>query len=403
MSGQPVRNFADFWMSTGPYIASGPDELINNATYKTWTLKYFLKGKKFADVAQGGRRIEDELFLNNPDTAEFYHPGATGTPTQPQVLTQIYQNWRFVRDSMAWQDEVMRLQAGGMNRKARFQVYKKLAKTLEMRLWTSILTKIEAQLWANPHGAATAAQMETETGKQPMSIPGIITEDTTNYHPNGWTTVHGQDPASEPNWTNPVTRYNKADPLDNAGNVAGLFDAFELMWMQLRWTKPGKADENFEQTDPSRCSVFCTKQGKLFYTNLCRVSNDNFMRSHNDPAYPGPNFHGIPIEDVEALENAQLYLHSTTTAVTENDSNLTDGGTWVATNWSRGPRFWFVNPDYLKIWFHDEMFFDKTPPKDHVNQPWANVVWMRCCYNLLAQSRKMGGGVVGPGGTSYGA
>jgi hypothetical protein len=403
MSGTPVRNFTDFWTSTGPWLASGPDQLINDAAARTWTLKHFLKGKKFADVAQGGRRIEDELFLDNASTAEFYHPGATGTPTQPQVLSQTYQNWRWLRDSKAWQDEVLRLQAGGATRKARFQVYKRLAKSLEMRLWTSILMKMEAQLWANPHGASTAAQMETETGNQPCSIPALITEDTTNYHPNGWSTIQGLDPATEDNWRNPVTRYNKLDPLDTAGNIAGLFDAFELMWMLLTWMKPGKEDENFTESNPNKGAIFCSRSGKLFYQNLCRASNDNFMRAHNDPSYAGVNFHGAPIEDVEALETAQLYLHSTTSAVTENDSNLTDGGAWSATNWTRGPRFWFVNPEHTKIIFHEEMFFDKTPPKDHVNQPWANVVWMRCCYNLFANSRKRAGGVVSPGGTAYAA
>jgi len=403
MSGQPVRNFTDFWTSTGPFIASGPDELINDAAYRTWTLSSFLMGKKFADVAQGGRRIEDDLFLNNADTAEFYQPGQTGTPGQPQVLTNIYQNWRFVRDSMAWQDETLRLQASGLNRKARFQVYKKLAKTLELRLWTSILMKIEAQLWANPHGTTNASKMETETGTLPISIPGIINEDTTNYMPYGWTTVHGVSPTTETNWRPPVTRYAKGDPLDNSGVMCGLFDAFELMWMLLSWKKPGKADENFDETNPSACSIFCTREGKLFYTNLCRLSNDNFMRANNDPAYDGVNFHGVPVTDVEALQNGQLYLYSTSSVATENDSNLTDNGTWGATNWTRGPRFWFLNPEYLKIWFHNEMFFDKTPPKDHVNQPWANVVWMRTCYNLLAQSRKKAGGVVSPGGQAYAA
>lgn len=402
MSGTPVSNFSDFWTTTGPLLFAGPDEIINDAAARTWTLKHFLKGKKFADVAQGGKRIEDYLFLDDASTFEFYHPGATGTPTQPQVMSQIYQNWRWGRDSKAWQDEIMRLQSNGSTTKARFQTYKRQAKTLEMRLWTSILGGMERQLWANPHGSATAAEMETETGSQPASIPALITEDTTNYHPNGWSTIHGLDPAIKDKWRNPVTRYNILDPLDTAGTISGLFDALELMWMLLSWQKPGKSDENFTESTPNKGALFCSRSGKLFYQNLCRASNDNFMRAHNDPSYPGVNFHGAPLEDVEALETAQLYLHSTTTAVTENDDNLTEGGAWSATNWTRGPRFWFVNPEFLKIVFHDTMFFDKTPPKDHVNQPWANVVWMRVCYNLFTNSRQRAGGVVSPGGTAYG-
>ena len=404
MSGTAARNFTDFWTLTGPFIASGPDPLINDAPYRTYTLKYFLKGKKFADVAQGGQRIEDELMLDEQNTAEFYHPGQTGTPTQPQVITQINQNWRFVRDNRAWQDEILRLQASGMTRKARFQVYKKLATVLEKRLWTSILNKIEAQLWANPHGSATAAQMETETGKQPMSIPGMITENSTDGHPYNWTTVHGVDPGTETNWKNPVARYDYSDPLDNDGDVDGLFDAFEMMWMLLHWTKPGKEDQHFDESNMQNGVIACSRTGKLFYTSQCRLSNDNFMRANNDPSYDGVNFHGVPVEDMEALENATLYLHSTSTAAAETSASLAAGGSaWASTDWCRGPRFWFLNPEYLKIWFHEDMFFDKSEPKDHVNQPWANVVWMRCVYNLLACSRKRAGGVVGPGGTANAA
>lgn len=400
--GTPLSGFSDFWMSTGPLIASSPDEIINDAQLRTYSLKYFLKGRDFSSVAQGGTKIKDELQLTDKATAENYKPGQTGTPTQPQILSSIESNWRFTRDHSAWQDEILQLQTGGLNKKAKFHVYKKEATKLEQGLWTSILNKMEANIWANPHGSAAATAMETEAGGDPYSIPALLTEDTTNWHPNGWTTVHGLDPSTEANWRNPVTRYNVQDLLDTASLAAGLFDAFEMMWMKLRFMTPGKGDSSFMENDPRRCAIFCSETGKMQYSSACRASNDR-LRMANDPDYGDVNFHGVPLVNLEVLNTATLYLHTTSTAAAEDSSSLTLGGAWSATNWTRGPRYWFLNPNVFRYYFHETMFFDKTPPKDHVNQPWANVVWMRVAYNALLRSRKRGGGVVSPGGTANAA
>jgi hypothetical protein len=410
MSGQPVRNFTDFWNSTGPFIASGPDEIINNAARRKYTLRHFLKGKKFSDIAQGGQRIEDELLLTDKATAENYKPGATGTPQQPQVLTKVYENWRFTRDHKAWQDEVLRLQTNGRTREARFQVYKKLGTSLEQSMWTSILNKLEDNLWALPAGQQ--AEMETETGGDPKSIPAILSEDTTLYAPStsaannttAWTTIHGVSPATETNWRNPVTRYNAADLIDADNDLDGLFDAFERMWMLLRWESPGKADEHFEDVDPGMCGIFCSFVGKMQYQSVCRLSNDRFVgNNNNDPSYDGVNFHGVKLTEIEQLNTAAIYWDGAAYSAEDASALAAPGTAWLTSDWTRGPRYWWINSTYMRMWFNDEMFFDRTPPKDHVNQPWSNVVWMRVCYNLLARSRKMGGGVISPGGTANAA
>jgi hypothetical protein len=189
--GIPVTSYTDFALATGPFTLTSADEVINEAAKQKTMFKYCLKGRKAADVVQGGEFIQDLIQLRDKATAENYNPGDSGTPTQPQTRNLQTEYWRWSRDHMAWQDEVVELNASQLSASARFDKYKDYKRGLNQDFWTSYLNYMDSKHWANPHGASNYAAMEGAAGTEQKSIPAYINEDTTNYAPNGWTNIHG--------------------------------------------------------------------------------------------------------------------------------------------------------------------------------------------------------------------
>ena len=83
---------------------------------------------------------------------------------------------------------------------ARFHQYKRLKRIKEQRMWTSTLNGMEAQLFAVP----VVANMETNTGTEPYSIPAFVNEETAGLFNNytsspgvDWATVEGINPDTD--------------------------------------------------------------------------------------------------------------------------------------------------------------------------------------------------------------
>lgn len=411
----PLLNFSDFVKSVPPVFVSGAKHVVNEAVKRNYLLSKFLRGRDMQELMQGGQSIKEQLMFDEASTAIEYQPNATVSFTNPQVLTNLEYHWRFILDHKAWSDEEVELRIpDGLSIEGTRSVFKDINQKLDQRLWTSTLNHFENLLFRSPHGEA--AQMETSTGAKVNSIPAFITEDTVNYHAGGstgpshdstpgtgtWTTIGGVDPATESRWRNNVRRYDYSDPADNSGNNKGLFDAFDLMYEDCKFTSPGTKDQYFEDDTLFRMFIACSEAGRALYKKTCREANDRFAGSgNNDPAVINPMYNGIPLMAVSTLGTATLYFDNNAGAwVSESDSTLAASGTaWSASadqDWPLGPRFYWINANYMKMVFHSRRVMKELEVMTPTDQPTSHRMPINTYCNLICTSRQRQG-IVAPG------
>lgn len=398
--GIPVTSYLDFARATGPFTLTSAEQIINEAAKQKTMFRWALKGRKAAEMVQGGQYIQDIIFLRDKATFANYKPGDSGTPTNPQLYNVQTEYWKWSRDYMVQQDEVVELNAGELSESARLAKYKSYKRMLNQAFWTSYLNGMDGKFWANPHGAANYAAMEGPDGLEQKSILSFVNEDTTNRAPLDWTNIHGIA-AKTTNYYPQVRRYDYSDPHDDATRGNGLFDAFQRMHTDLQWTAPGMHDELFTESDPRRYVVFCSKFGYNFYCKLCREANNVLRSGAADPGVSGPNFLGTPIEFHPDLDTTTAYVYNTTSVTYEMDAtNLSAGGTtWSPTNWTVGPRYYWIDWNMLRVWFNSKFNHHIDANMTHMNSPGLSVSWIRSGWNLFCRSRKRLG-VVAPGASS---
>jgi hypothetical protein len=411
MAGTALSNFNDFVLNTGPAFLTGPEQVINEAVAQTYVLGRLLKGRGLDKVIQGGREIRDIVMFDESSTYDHYLPNQTFTWSNPQVTTELSIDWRFSIDHMAWTDQEIELNVpDGLSTDAQKVVYKKLKRIKEQRMWTSMLKGIEADIWKSAHGRST--DMESATGSLPFSIPAFLTEaqgtDAANNFLPGratgdagsgqWTTLMGVNPSTESGWRNQVSSYSFADPDDTGGNNTGLFDAFARMYRKVDFKPPGSKDEYFENADMKRFMICCSLKGIVLFEKMCRESQDRFAAAGGqDPAFLRPNYGGIELLYIAALDTAALYWEEGATQYVAEDSSLLGGTTGAeaaqpyAADWADGPRYYWINGNYLTPVFHSRRYFYKKDIMPHPNQPYTTVVPVDCWWNMFCNSRKRQG------------
>lgn len=370
MPGTALQNFNDFMSITGPSIYSGPGEFLNEAVKQTYSFSRFLKGANENKNFQGGDQIKDYIMFDESTTAQNYQPNAAFTWSQPQVVTEVAASWRFTTDHMSWTDQEIELNInGGANEKVQ---YKQRKNIIRNRMWTSLANFLESKIWADPQSAQ--AQMETASGLNQYSIPAFITEDTTDYHPNGWTTILTVDPATQSKWRNQVSTYDYDDPADTSGNGNGLIDAFDSMYRKVKFIPPNFHKEAFEK-EGSRYTIFCSGGGLDLMKRLLRDRNDTLVKKQ-DAAYPRPQFDGIDLEYVAYLDTATIDYPGSGTSTTELNAT------------PDGYRYWFVDHEMLLPFFHTKRYFYGKEPYFLPQQPWTWVQPTDLWWNLWCRSRQ---------------
>ena len=400
MAGTALTNFADFVNSTGPSYLRSPSQFLNEAVSQTYILPRFLRGKDFDKVLQGGSKIKDVVMFDDASTYQRYNPNQPFTWTQPQITTEQQIFWRFSLDHMSWTDHEVELNMDeGLTRAAVRVQYKRRKKQIEQRMWTSMLNGMELDLIKSPHTAATEAQMEQENGIEAYSLGAFITEDKTNFHPVGWTTIMGIDPASETRWRNAVSLYDFANPTVVGGIDAGsLIQAFDDLWLKVMFMPPdGFHPEHFEVASLQAFAqgIFCSRAGHNLYKTSLREENDRLV-TLQDAAYNSTKYSGVDMVYWAALDagkadgSSAIYEHDgARTAAYDEDGDNSSGGS--VTDHRPGRRFWFVNGNYLTPVFHRRRYFYKKTPYTLENQPFTWVAPVDCWNNLFCNSRQRQG------------
>lgn len=402
--GSALSTFTDFVNSTGPTYLTSSQDIVNEAVKRTYMLSRWLKGRDISEVVQGGRTIKDDIMLDEAPTARTYQPNETFTPQNPQVLTEWEINWRYVVDHMTATDQEFELQGNfsSMTRSARHQVYKDLKWSKEQRMWTSMFNFMENLLWAQPNKGT----MEAAAGTEPYSIPAFVNEYTNGLFavpdagaglPGGnWTTVMGINPATKTKWVPQQESYGSTSPTASNADVTNrnIVQAMDRMWMKIRFMPPAFRQEYFEKAELNRQVIAASNSGVSIYQNLMRISQDLYASaSRQDPAYVNPAYAGISLVPIESLGSALLYLDATTTpdSLVVETSSATDNS---------GPRYYFLNGNYIKPVWHARRYFNRTEGLTPPNQPFTTFWYVDSWYNVVCRSRQRQG-IVYPTGAVY--
>ena len=419
MAGTPIQTFNDFMNATGPTYLTSADAVINEAVKNTYAFSRLLKEKTSEATVQGGNEIRDVIMFDDSSTYDHYLPNDTFNWRNAQVLDTIRVPWRFSIDHMAWTDHEVELNAGeGAGREYVKAQYKRLKRSKEQRMWTSLINGFENDLWATPFG--NYSNMESAGGRLPYSLPAFITEvpDAGNTlgvrggAPIGWTNVMNIDVSTEDRWTNQISYYDpalaynaakvEASGIENVGTGANnysatiynLIEAFDDMFLKCDFQPPSTKQEYFEKPTLNRQMILCSRLGLNQYKAALRSSNDTLV-SYQDAAYNNPAYSGIELMYCSNLDTAAIFPAGTQrTTYPQNISASTTGTTEMA-GVDRGARYFWVNGNYLTPIYHARRYFEKHDVLRHPNQPFTYVQVVDCWWNLFCNSRQRQG-IVAP-------
>jgi len=436
-----IQTFNDFMATTGPTYLTSADAVINEAVKNTYAFSRLLKNKASEVTVQGGNEIRDVIMFDDSRTYDHYQPNDVFTWRNPQVTDTIKAPWRFSIDHMSWTDAEVELNTGESAGSTKV-AYKRLKKIKEQRLWTSMTNGFEEDLWAPP----SLAQMEVESGRLPYSLPFFITELGRNLGGSlgirglrpftgaaNTSTVMGLDPTVDQRWTNLIEPYgynggtgigtepssagvqrtlvdnntlNQGAGANTTLTINSLFTAFDSMFMRLKYEAPATRSQYFENDNLSRQMILTSREGVQFYRRLLRLSNDTLV-NYQDAAYNNPVYSGIDITYCSDLDTAAIFPATASTAVADKfdaggaadyidqtgaTGNFAAFGTESgSTTIAKGPRYFFVNGNYLTPIFHSKRYFKTHEVLRHPNQPFTYVMPVDCWHNLFCNSRQRHG------------
>lgn len=393
-TGVPMNAFSEWVAVTGPAYLRGPRDIVNDAqkfNYKT--LGYMLRGKQMSEVLQAGQNINDRILLETVRVSHTYQPLEEQTYRIIPTGRTWTIPWRFFLTNVAWTDEEIELQGGGeLSRTARAHIYKSLWFSKLQQMYSDNADHWEEVLWAVPD----RTKMEDPSGKEIYSIPVFI-----NEFPNGlpaaadqpggtWTTIQQIDPTASgsTNWVPQRFLYGAGGRGFTPQDDANILTSMDLAFQFLDFQPPPVNKEYFEAAYSRPVGwIAASFVGKQRLMGLYRNSQDRWV-DMKDP-YNNPTYLNAPIVGVAQLNDAALYPTSVSEGLSteDDDSNVTNtGGIGFA-----GPRYYLIQPEYMRTVFHARRYFKNLGVMTDVAQPTTHVMNINTYGNLVRRSARRHG------------
>jgi len=398
--GTSLNLFTEFVDITGPTYLTGPKDVVNDAQKTNYgTLGYMLRGQGMSDVLQGGATINDYVYLQAVRRSRSYKPNEKQTYDNTQTGTTWSADWRFFLTDMVWTDEEIILNAGGtMSREAKFQAYKDLYWRKQQQVYTDQMNYWEEILWAVPDSTA----MEVSgTGSEMYSIPTFITQNDphtagasaaaasqivqTGSHPlmaasTAWSgNVAGIDPdaaSSGGKWANTLVHYGTGGAGFTTASLENVIHALDIAFHAVDFRPPPMFQEYYENPQAQQKPgpfIACSLEGKTKLMFLYRESKDTWV-DMKDPFF-NPTYAGAPIVYTAQLDTAALYNLGGTALATEAAATIT------------GPRYYGIQPQYLRPVFHTDRYFTSLGVMTDLEQPTTHVMPINTYAQLCPRSR----------------
>ena len=373
--GTGLQNFTSFWNTTNVRVLTPADTIHNEICAQDYSLAWFLRGKKNTEVIQNGSKIKDFVLLEDQATAVEYLPNDTFSWSSPQNTLSYEADWRYVMDHSSTNEQEIEFQTGSGQDGVKV-AFKKLAKIKRQSTLTSMLNKLESQLWSAPMSIQSSYEGATGATK-PYSIPCFVNEESA-YLPYGWSsTIMGLNPTTYSKWRNVRNQYDYNDWNDVDGDQDGIFDIFTKTIKQIQFKKPPSVGPEGSPTSEggSECVIFTDLPGAMLIEKANRENNSQFQGNGSDAYRGDAQFANWKVIYVPQLDNAALYNNGSNTYVAQASAQYP------------GPRFYFINTEYLRPFWHTNAYFKKLPAIVPSNQPESSIMPMRCWWNLFCRSR----------------
>lgn len=384
--GSAMDVFTDLVKLTGPTIYSGGEHVANEATLNSYTLNWINRGRDMSEMLQGTPKIIDFIYFDERGKRQHYAMSEEFDYPNAQTVSQWEVEWRFTAAMTQYAEHELGLNMGELNSTARAMRYKNLLKAKMMDLWTTNVNGYERDLWAVP----LSTKMEGRGAGRlfPYSIPTFINEfsdyrttpttgGANDGHYSGWSTVMGLDPGTQGKWHNQRATYS------NAGSYKGLYKAFSRVYSRCKFEQLPFRPEYSDKT--SVPGVIFTMEEGMTAVEAGAVENQDFFRGgfgSADAGYRGLSYKGLPIVYISILDAAAIFPTGSGGALS----------TWSdTTNSNAGPRFFFVNPQHLKMVWHKDRYFYMKEPFSPSRQPFNKVIIADCWHNLVCTSRSRHG------------
>lgn len=391
-TGVPLNAFSEWVALTGPAYLRGVRDIVNDAQKTNYkTLGYILRGQRMSEILQGGQNINDRIFLEAVRVAHSYQSLEEHTYQIIPTGRTWTVPWRFFMTYVAWTDEEIELQGGGdLSRNARMQIYKNLWFSKLQNMYSDNADYWEEILWAVPD----RTKMESASGKELYSFPAFI-----NEYPNGlpaaadqpggtWTTKAQIDPVVSPRWDNQRFAYGAGGAGFTPADPDNILTSLDLAFMFLDFQPPPVNREYFEAAYTRPVGfIGASFTGRQRLMALYRNDQDRWV-DMKDP-YNNPTYLNAPIVPIAQLNDAAIYPTGAADTLgvetsRANDTNTNDIG-------FAGPRYYLIQPEYLRTVFHSRRYFKNLGVMTDVSQPTTHVMNINTYGNLVPRSLRRQG------------
>lgn len=385
-AGWVLDAFNDFMSGTGTARLTTPDHPMHLANKH-----FYLWGRWWKNNGQpvdGGQNFTFWFLPKDAGTFEEVLDGTPTTPRNPQVLQKGVLDWRRTRAHSSWTDAEILLNdrvAYGTDG-AIFEQFVKIQGEKDTIVNAAITNGLENQLSAVPDKSKMEGRSATTTS--PYSLFAHVNESTSGLYGSGytasaavpggvWTVKEAIDPTAASmggQETPALVSYSSASPDDPANMIGGM----DRLRMQIQWEQPDNLSK-YEADDSLNNLTYLTSiQGRAAFMSLLRGDQDRYVAGPQDPAYPDPQFQGVPMKRWDALETAVIY---------DGASVLQTEGT-AAGGQRAGPRVYAVNGNMLYPIAHRERLFYKDKVQRHLQVPDTWVQYRATWWNLVCKSFK---------------
>lgn len=384
--GLAVSQFTQFVNETGPTVYTSTTDVINDAQRtNTNTLGYLLRGQNQSDILQGGSRLTDEIMLSLSPRARSYKPLEDQDYQMTETGVFWSAEWRTWMTDMVVPDILLELNAGAdASAEHRAFMFKNYWHRMQQNAYAEAMEYEESVLWAVPD----KTKMESATGKEQYSIPCFINEYTNGLaassdQPGGaWTTVEGIDPttAGYENWVPQRFGYSNTNPSATA-DANSFLTAIDDAWMSLNFQPPPHNAQYFESPTAKPINVvFTSKKGRIIALRCYRASNDRWDNM-KDPFF-NPMYDGAPFVYVKLLDTAAIFPTGAAGALGNETSTA---------NTNAGPRFFLVQPEYLRKAYHKGRWMKNLGNMKDRKQPTTSTWPIDTWSNTICRSRRRHG------------
>lgn len=383
-AGSLLTAFESFAFATTNVKVSGPETIINDAQARTFLLGWMTRGDRgMKRMLHNGKRIQENMILEDARTFKYHRIGATQEWTNPQQLRQVEVDWRYAIDHMTWarQEIILNERIRYGNKEQVFCAFVDILRLKEMVMYTSTWNGMDGSLFTKP---TLATMGDSPTSNEPTvnSLFYWINEDTNGlFNPRSsavFTTVGGIDPTAVGYESFvPVQQTYSTEAINTIGNI---LSAFDRTWKLIRFEKPPSMQEYFTDPRYNNQLIITSSAGHTVYSQLIRqhtAEGFHNIAGSQDPAIPDPQYFGIPVVWQVGMDNADVYQDvAGTDTTTEGLARLI------------GPRFIWLNTNFLYPCFHDEVYMSKDKPRQSYNNVDEYVMPVSTWWQTLCTSRQ---------------